>query len=206
MSPLSPDSLCLADPPIRSDRLRVIVSYLQMNAPPHRRFLPPPQPGLVVARAYEPTLSFYRYLYHTVGEPWLWHERRLMSDETLTAIIRNPQVEVWVLYRRGTPAGFAEIDRRDAPWVYLAYFGLIPDFIGQKLGPWFLDWIVATAWASDTVLFGVNTCTFDHPKAYNLYCRAGFTPLRHVTRLVKDPRREGILPQNIAPHIPLADS
>ena len=45
----------------------------------------------------------------------------------------------------GTPAGYAELDRREPPDVQLAYFGLMPEFIGKGLGGFFLDWAVRAA-------------------------------------------------------------
>ena len=40
-------------------------------------------------RAEDCTVSFYRYLYETVGTPWLWYERRLLDDAALAAADRQ---------------------------------------------------------------------------------------------------------------------
>jgi hypothetical protein len=40
---------------------------------------------------------------------------------------------------------FAELDRLATPEIELVQFGLMPDFIGQGLGKWFLHWTVDTA-------------------------------------------------------------
>jgi GNAT superfamily N-acetyltransferase len=143
---------------------------------------------LALIRAERPTLSYYRYLYDTVGGPWLWYERRIMDDERLGAIIGNPKVQVTVLYVGGVPAGFYELDLRVVGSVELAYFGLMPDFIGRRLGPFLLDRAVAAAWAEQPRRVWVHTCTLDHPKALQIYQRAGFVPFRRDHIRIRDPR------------------
>lgn len=192
-----------APPDVRPGELEVIVTYLAMTEPPRHAPLPRPPGELALVRADPPTVSFYRYLYNTVGEPWLWHERRRLSDAELGAAVTDRRVEVLVLYVSGTPAGYVEIDRREAQATDLAYFGLIPDFIGMKLGPWLLDRGIRMAWKGGACKLVVNTCSFDHPKALPLYQSLGFVPTRHVSRVVRDPRADGVLPRSAAPHVPM---
>jgi GNAT superfamily N-acetyltransferase len=125
-----------------------------------------------VQRAHRPTVSFY--LYGTVGAGWTWTERRLLSDAALEVVIRHPKVEVDVLWHDGVPAGYAELDRRRPPDVELAYFGLIPDFIGAGLGPYLLDWAIQRAFRQQPRRLWVHTCDLDHPGALPLYEAAGF--------------------------------
>jgi len=58
-------------------KLADIVTYLEMTARPLRPPVPAPAGKLALMRAESCTVSFYRYLYGAVGEPWLWFERRL---------------------------------------------------------------------------------------------------------------------------------
>ena len=54
--------------------------------------------------------------------------------QSLAAVIGNPQNELHVLHVDGSPAGFAELDRRQPEEVELVQFGLMPDFIGTRAG------------------------------------------------------------------------
>ncbi len=197
------ENLTLTNLTLTPGQLPVTVTFLEMRTPP--RHQPPPMPPglLALVRADPPTLSFYRYLYATVGEPWLWSERRRMGDAELLTIVSDPRVEVWVLFVSGTPAGYVEIDRRERGAATLAYFGLIPDFIGRGLGPWLLDRGIRMAWRSGVRRVLVNTCTFDHAKALPLYQSMGFQPIRRATRIIRDPRSDGVLPRHAAPHVPM---
>ncbi len=164
------------------------ITTLEMHHPPD---CPPPlyqmQP-LTVIEAKQCTVSFYRYLYDAVGDKWLWYDRRYLSNAQLKAIISDPQVTVWVLYVEGVPAGYAELDGRRQNEIELAYFGLIPEFIGRRLGQPFVDWAVHKAWQANPKRVWLHTCNHDHPAALSVYRRAGFTPCRQATHWVRAPR------------------
>ena len=152
----------------------VTVTYLEMMSPDQRTTPPEWTESAVVVRAECPTISFYRYLYDTVGADWDWFERRRLSNEALAAIIHDDAVEVFVLYVRGVPAGYVELDRRVEGEVEIAYFGLVPDYIGRGLGPCLLGWGLDRAWSCGPRRVWLHTCSLDHPKALSVYRRAGF--------------------------------
>ncbi len=175
-------------------RLPVTITYLEMTERPAHPHLSPPQ-GLncSLLRLHEPTVRFYRYLYDTVGGPWLWFERRAMADEELAPIVQDERIEIYVLNVGGEPAGFAELDRRYPPDIELSYFGLMPDFIGKGLGRYLLTWAIDTAWNHAPERLWVNTNTLDHPKALPLYQRCGFRPFKQESKLFDDPRLNGLI-------------
>lgn len=156
----------------------VIITFLEMLKEPARAPLPPPRADLTIVHARRPTVAFYRFLYETVGKPWQWTDRTVLDDATLAAIVQDPAVEVHVLYAGGVPAGYFELDRRLYPEVELAYFGLMPEFLGQKLGPYLLDQAIRLAFAYRPTRFWVHTQTLDHPSALPLYQRFGFVPYK----------------------------
>src|SRR6266571_1171733 len=115
-----------------------VVTYLEMREPPKTPRIPAPLAKLALMQVENCTVSFYRYLYETVGTPWLWYERRLTADGTLCAEIGKPTTEIFVLYVSGVPAGYFELDSAPPQETELRYFGLIPDFIGRGFGPFLL--------------------------------------------------------------------
>lgn len=171
------------------------ITYLEMLERPAGRRVSAPLDKLALMRAEACTVSFYRYLYDTVGEPWLWFERRLIDDAALAALIRKPATEIFVLYVRGVPAGFFELDTAAPRETKLCYFGLIPDFIGRRLGPFLLHAAIDQAWSRPLDRFWLHTSTFDHPKALGVYQQAGFVVYARHSVSFEDPRRHGILPQ-----------
>jgi GNAT superfamily N-acetyltransferase len=151
----------------------VTVFYLEMLAP-SQRVVPAPRDALSVRYIQSPTVPYYRALYNAVGKDFHWLSRRKLSDEALAAIIGDPRDELHVLHVDGKPAGFAELDRRQADEIELVQFGLLPEFIGQGLGKWFLQWTIDKAWSYSPKRLWLHTCTLDHANALPNYTKAGF--------------------------------
>jgi GNAT superfamily N-acetyltransferase len=134
----------------------VITTYLQMFA--HmQRIVPPPREGLAVVHARHPTVAYYRFLYDAVWRDYNWTSRKKLSDAELAALLHDPQLEVHVLTADGVPAGFAELDKRTESEIELVQFGLMPEFIGQGLGRYFLQWIIDKAWSYGPKRFWLHT-------------------------------------------------
>jgi GNAT superfamily N-acetyltransferase len=175
--------------------LEDVITYLEMLERPAGKRVSAPLDKLALMRAEDCTVAFYRYMYDTVGRPWLWFERRLVDDAALAALIAKPTIEIFVLYVRGVPAGFFELDTAAPRETKLCYFGLIPDFIGRRLGPYLLQAAIDQAWSRPLDRFWLHTSTFDHPKALATYQRAGFVVYARRRVSFDDPRDLGILPK-----------
>ncbi len=168
-------------------RVPMTVTFLEMHARPAA--LPPPQPKgkIALLRAERPPVHFYRYLYNTIGEDYLWVDRRKLTDEALTTIIHSPEVELYVLYADGCPAGMAELEFKPNASAQLAYFGLMPDYVGRRLGYYFVYQAASIAWSRPIPSLLINTCTLDHPRALPLYQRVGFVPYSREDRYIEMP-------------------
>jgi GNAT superfamily N-acetyltransferase len=185
------------------------ITYLEMLARPSGHRVPAPAGKLALMRVENCTVSFYRYIYNAVGEPWLWFERRLYGDAELASLIRKSTIEIFVLYVGGVPAGFFELDTAAPRETKLLYFGLIPEFIGRRLGPYMLQAAIDRAWTARPIdRFWLHTSTFDHPKALSVYQRAGFVVYARRPVSFEDPRRLGILPKSLGHRLlpPLEDT
>ena len=171
-------------------KIRIRVTHLEMREKPNVSFVPPDGRSAQIVRAHRPTLSFYLYLYETVGRPWGWSLRDNQTDEQIQAVIQHDDTEIHVLYVDGVPAGFAELDFHHMPDVELIHFGLVPEFIGKRWGPVLLQHTIDAAWARSPKRFWLHTCSLDHPKAITLYQRAGFVPYKVEEIIKDDPRRK----------------
>ncbi|WP_169544994.1 GNAT family N-acetyltransferase [Sneathiella aquimaris] len=162
------------------------ITYLKMTDKPVPQAIPKPAIPHSILKAEKPTVSFYRFLYDAVGRDWGWIDRKKLSDAELKEVLESKETEVFVLYVRGVPAGYAELNYKAFPdAVDLAYFGIMPEFIGMKLGPYFLDWAIQHAWLRNPSSITVNTCTMDHPKALPLYQRFGYFPYKQRDLLIE---------------------
>jgi ribosomal protein S18 acetylase RimI-like enzyme len=151
----------------------LLVTYLEMPAPPGEAALASPMGDAVVAREqFDP--EAYLGLYRAVGEPWQWDQRLCMTTESLRALLASPSTHLYILRLVSEAVGLCEFERVGEPDVELTNFGLVPEAQGRKLGPFLLDWALRSVWSHNPRRIWLHTDTNDHPKAIPTYQRAGF--------------------------------
>lgn len=173
-------------------RVAVDVTFLRMDTAPESPAPALPQGAGVVRITPRCSVPFYRYLYDTVGQDWLWWLRRTVPDAEIAGLLARPDISIHVLYQGGEPAGFYELERRGEQGTNLAYFGLMPHAIGHGVGRAFLRHAIDAAWAETPRALTVNTCTADHPRALPNYVAAGFRVLRTMREVWPVPNRLGL--------------
>lgn len=188
--------------PVGPGEIAAVVTHLEMRTRPRPRPLKPSP--LRLKRWAAPGIDKYRQLYRRVGEPWLWFSRLVMADDALAAILRDPAVEIFaVLDPKGIEVGLLELDFREAGQCEIAFFGLIPALTGQGFGGWLMGQALGIAWRGGIERLWVHTCTLDDPRALGFYIAQGFAPIGREIELLPDPRLNGVIPRECAPHVPL---
>jgi GNAT superfamily N-acetyltransferase len=188
---------------VPAGKVATIVTSLEMTAPPDDAIAPPP--GVALRRVERPDLDWYRRLFRSVGEEWLWFSRLRMSDDELAATIHNPAVAVHVLTVDGIEAGMLELDYREAQACEISFFGVTRDFIGKGVGRYMMREAIARAWSSPIGRLWVHTCTLDHPAALQFYRNSGFRAYQQQVEVADDPRLRQEMPRSAGRHVPIFD-
>jgi GNAT superfamily N-acetyltransferase len=179
--------------------IAAVVTYLEMRAAPSLAAVQ--REGWSLAPlAGEP--ARYRELFRHVGEPWLWFSRLAMGETALLRILDDPNVQALALHADGRDIGLLELDFRTRGECELAFFGLVPEAIGQGWARVLMNEAVRRAFAAPIARFWVHTCSLDHPRALGFYLRSGFKPYKRAVEIADDPRLKGYLPLAAAPHMP----
>jgi GNAT superfamily N-acetyltransferase len=171
--------------------ISVTRTYLEMRAPADLRPAEVPQPEPKIERVQECSVGFFRYLYTEVGRAYHWDDRLGWSDEMVIRHLATPGVSIWLMSWDGVAGGYFELRQHHDRSVEIAYFGLLPDFIGRGWGKYLLTRAVQTAWASGTHRVWLHTCTLDHPAALPNYVKRGFQPVREEVYQMDDKRVSG---------------
>jgi len=130
--------------------------------------------GVEIVQADISCPELNRFFYTAVGGDWFWTDRLSWTYDQWSILLSRLGYETWMALVQGTPAGYFELDLQPERQVELSYFGLLPQFIGQGLGSYFLTAAIQRAWLMDTSRVWVHTCTLDHPSALVNYQRRGF--------------------------------
>jgi GNAT superfamily N-acetyltransferase len=158
--------------------IEVTRTYLEMRSPGDLTPGPMPRDVPRLERIEACPVSFFRYLYAEVGRAYHWTDRLSWTDQQVRAHIADPAVSIWLLTSGAAPAGYFELRAGDDHSVEIAYFGLLPEFVGRGWGGYLLTRAVEAAWAMHPDRVWLHTCTLDHPAALPNYLRRGFRPVR----------------------------
>lgn len=151
-----------------------IITYLSMHTPAALAW-PARTPAFSLTRQQPIDPGQLAALYHRVGANYHWTDRASWTHADWRARSRAPGVSLW-LARAADLIGFVELAVDTAGDVEIAYFGLLPAFIGRGFGGGVLAAGVEQAWQwPGARRVWVHTCNFDHPHALANYRARGFS-------------------------------
>lgn len=155
---------------------RVKTTYLELLSPAALRPSSRVPPDVILIRAGKPSPELNRFLYTAVGGDHHWQDRLGWTWSQWMAWLARPEVETWVAYQSGTPAGYFELEAQEGGSVEIVYFGLLPAFTGRGLGGYLLTQAAHRAFALSPGVkrVWVHSCTLDHPDAVAAYQARGF--------------------------------
>lgn len=159
----------------------VTTYYLQTLSPEELVSRPQP-PGVELRECITPIPEFNKFLYELVGQPWQWFDKSHWTSAAWHQYVERDELRTWVIYKEGTPAGYFELEKQADTRVEIAYFGLVPTFIGSGLGGYLLTCAIREGWAWGASAIIVNTCSLDHPSALRNYQSRGMQVYHSETR------------------------
>ena len=153
----------------------IVTIYLEMHSPDQlcpkrcedRRFR--------IQEKKEHDWRFNRDFYLAVGEMWSWNDKRVWTDKQWKQYGLAPELRTFAAYYDRSVAGYYELRRDNEGGVEIAYFGLLPQFIGRGLGGALLTSAIEEAWRTSPSVsrVWVHTCNLDHPAALANYQARG---------------------------------
>lgn len=165
----------------RNREVEVKRTYVQMLSPDELSAFAVNDDRVRVERTNVCPASFYRYLYREVGRNYHWVDRLGWSDDEIRVYLAQPTLSLWLIYFAGSPAGFFELQKHEDDSIEIAYFGLLPEFLGRGFGKHLLTRAVEEAWSTGANRVWLHTCTLDDPAALPNYLKRGFKPFKEET-------------------------
>jgi len=162
-------------------KVEVVRTYLEMTEPGALRPVASPEPRTRVERVTGCPASFFRYLYVEVGRNYHWVDHLGWTGDEWRARLASPAVSLCLLTVAGAPAGYFELEQHADGSVEIAYFGLLPEFLGRGLGKYLLSQAAEAAWALGPTRVWLHTCTLDDPAALPNYVARGFRAVKSET-------------------------
>ena len=167
----------------------VTTYYLEMHDPRDLRPRRSSDPAIAMVHVQPPMPELNRFFYTAVGADWWWIDRLSWPYQRWLEYLKRPELETWMLTVAGVPAGYFELERQSGDDVEVAYFGLLPQFVGKGLGGHLLTCAIERGWGIGARRVWLHTCTLDHPQALANYQARGLRLYKQETRVEELPAR-----------------
>src|SRR5438034_2714896 len=155
----------------------LITTYLEMRSPDQLRPKRCADARFQIRERTERDWHFNRDLYFVVGQQWDWTDKRPWTGAQWKEYAAGPELRTFAADYDDALAGCYELRSDIAGGVEIAYFGLLPEFIGRGLGGALLTSAIEEAWSRRGGVaprrVWVHTCNRDHPQALANYQARG---------------------------------
>ncbi len=158
--------------------IEVTRTYLEMRDASDLQPTRSDDPRVRIEQQRDCSVALFRFLYVEVGRDYHWVDRLPWTDEEIAAYLQQPEISLWLMTHEDAPAGYFELRRCEDDSVELAYFGLLPEFLGRGLGKHLLTCATEQAWTDGANRVWLHTCTLDDPAAMPNYLKRGFRPFK----------------------------
>lgn len=149
--------------------------------------------------------EFNWFLHEAVGAEFRWGGREDWEHDEWTAYVDRPELETWVAYVMGTPAGYCELEAQDDGSVRIECFGLLKRFFGNGIGGTMLTAAVDRCWALGANRVWLTTCSHDHAHALRNYMARGFALVAETTGPPNPQRDSALFAKCSSSHMEAAD-
>ena len=127
-------------------------------------------------------LQLNKFFYKIVGKKYSWTDRLAWSEVKWIDYISNEKLSTYVLRNENDIAGYFElIFHEDKKETEIAYFGILEEYFGKKLGGYLLSEAIKNSFNQGAKRVWVHTCSLDHENALKNYLARGMKVFKTET-------------------------
>ena len=117
-----------------------------------------------------------KFLYKQIGKKYHWIDRLAWTDKNWIAYVSNKNLITYLLKNNDDLVGYYElIFNEEKQEIEIAYFGILEDYFGKKLGAFLLSEAIKKSFLVEVKRVWVHTCSLDHQNALKNYLARGMT-------------------------------
>ena len=127
-----------------------------------------------------------KFFYKQIGKNYQWVDRLVWTDKNWIEYVSSPNLFTFVLKNNNDIAGFLELMyHKDKLETEIAYFGLLKEYFGKKLGGHMLSEAIKKSFSFNVKRVWVHTCSLDHKNALKNYLSRGMKIYNTETANIK---------------------
>lgn len=125
-----------------------------------------------------------KFFYKNIGRNCQWIDRLVWTDLDWAKYVSDEKLFTYILKEKNEIAGYFELivsaDIREAE---IAYFGILEEYFGKRLGGYLLSEAIKNSFSMGALRLWVHTCSLDHKNALNNYISRGMKIFKSETLL-----------------------
>ena len=115
-----------------------------------------------------------KFFYKQIGKYHFWNDRLVWTDKNWIEYVSDHKLFTFVLKKNRDFVGFFElIHHQNKSEIEIAYFGLLKEQLGQKLGGYMLSEAIKKSFSYNVKRVWAHTCSLDHKHALTNYLSRG---------------------------------
>ena len=123
-----------------------------------------------------------KFFYKNIGKNCHWVDRLVWTELDWTKYISNEKLSTYILKKKDEIAGYFELLlNKDAKEAEIAYFGILEEYFGKKLGGYLLSEAIKLSFNIGYTRIWVHTCSLDHKNALLNYQSRGMKVFKSET-------------------------
>ena len=154
--------------------IKVERNYLDIISLKNLSEIDKPSNNFDVRLVNPPDFQLNKFFYKQIGKKHRWVDRLIWNENQWIRYISNPNVKTYILQDGNNLAGYFEqiFDQKKLEYE-IAYFGILQDYVGKRLGGYLLSEAIKKSFLMGANRVWVHTCSLDHKHALKNYLSRG---------------------------------
>ena len=155
---------------------KIIRNYLEIKSIDKLLIIKKPNENYSLECLFPNDFQLNKFFYKQIGRKHNWVNRLVWEDKKWIDYINNPNIQTYVLKQEEDLIGYFELifcEKKQE--IEIAYFGILEDYFGKKLGGFLLSEAIKKSFLVEVKRVWVHTCSLDHQNALNNYLARGMT-------------------------------
>ena len=161
---------------------KIFRNYLEIKNQEDFKKVERPSESYSVKMANPKDFQLNKFFYKNIGKKCQWVDRLVWSDLNWTDYISNKNLFTYILRDKDEIAGYFELLLNENKCeAEIAYFGILEEYFGKKLGGYLLSEAIEKAFKMKSSRVWVHTCSLDHKNALRNYLSRGMKIFKSET-------------------------
>jgi ribosomal protein S18 acetylase RimI-like enzyme len=153
---------------------KIFRNYLELNSFKNFKEVKKPLKDYLVELADPKDFQLNKFFYKNIGKNCQWVDRLLWTDMDWSKYVSDEKLFTYILKNKSEIAGYFELLlNKDTKVAEIAYFGVLEEYFGKKLGGYLLSEAIKLSFTFGCVRVWVHTCSLDHKNALRNYLSRG---------------------------------